>query len=535
MKMKNILSVILLTGVAALTSCEDRLDQIEHGVDSIDSYYKTDDDAESALTSVYGAAMQVYGYQYTVKMSLADEIWTGGGGHNDGPYLLGDLTYDEAESNITGLYQYLYKIVYAANIMLANVEENTDAKKQYCAEAKVLRAYTYFDLVTLWGTPPLITEPLANGDYQQPNSTPEAIWAQIESDLTSAIESGALTEKSSVDQENGSYRVTKQFAQALLGKAYLWQGKYSEAASMLDNVINSGKYKLYALPGSGEELENLCQESGEDNCESIFEFNWYRDITQPSIYGAPFVTWAWGVFLGWRTSDRINCGALNPEWDIHTASWGRYNPRKALYDAFVAEEGEDGYRLNATIITLKKLIENGATYYNDLNDNEGYYQWKYRFQSKSAINTFRCSNNFRVMRLGEVYLLAAEAYIQAGNAAKGAEYINAIRDRARVSTRATGTMDELKQEKYLEMAYDATRFQDLQRWGLSEALSSWKGKQYPTVRMEYDADGNPVFNGESQIYWTQTAGSYSAKVDLLPFPQSEMNTNPNCVQQVAWQ
>ena len=137
------------------------------------------------------------------------------------------------------------------------------------------------------------------------------------------------------------------------------------------------------------------------------------------------------------------------------------------------------------------------------------------------------------MRLGEIYLLAAEAYIQSGNSTKGAEYINAVRDRARVATRATGTMDELKLEKRLEMAYDATRFQDLQRWGLQEALASWKGKQYPSVKMEYSG-GKPVFNPD-HIYWTKTAGSYSAKVDLLPFPQSEMNTNPNCVQQTAWQ
>ncbi len=535
MKIQYILSSILLAGAVLLTSCEDKLDQTQHGVDSIDSYYKTDADAESALSSIYGAVLHVYGYQYTVKMALGDDSWTGGGGHNDGTYLLGDLTYDEAESNITGLYEYLYKVVYAANVMLANIEEDTPAKKQYCAEARVLRAYTYFDLVTLWGTPPLITEPLESGNYQQPNSTSAEIWAQIEADLTSAINSNALVEKSSIDQENGSYRVTKQFAQALLGKAYLWQKKYAEAAAMLDNVINSGKYKLYALPGSGEELENLCQEVGEDNCESIFEINWYRDITQPRIYNAPMVTWAWGVFLGWRTSDRINCSALNPVWDIHTATWGRWNPRKDLYNAFVSEEGEDGYRLRATIITLNELLDNGATYFNDLNDNEGFYQWKYRFQTKSAMSSFWCSNNFRVMRLGEVYLLAAEAYIQSGNTAKGAEYINVVRDRARVAARATGTMDELKLEKRLEMAYDATRFQDLQRWGLQEALGSWKGKQYPTVRQDYDADGKPVFRGDSQVYWTQTAGSYSAKVDLLPFPQSEMNTNPNCVQQTAWQ
>lgn len=538
MKMKYILSSLMMMGALGFASCDDQLDQIQHGVDSVDSYYKTDADAESAVTSVYGAAMAVYGYQYSVKMALADDAWTGGGGHADGLYQLGDLVYDEAESNITGLYQYLYNVVYAANIMLDNVQDDSPLKKQYLAEAKVLRAYAYFDLVTLWGTPPLITAPLKPGEYQQPNTPTADIWAQIEQDLNEAISSGALREKASVTEANGSYRVTKQFAQALLGKAYLFQKKYAEAASMLDNVIKSGKYELYAMPGSNENLENLCVESGEDNRESIFEFNYYRDISTPNVYQLPFASWAWAVFLGWRTSDRININGspVQTQWGIHFASWGRWNPCKDLYDAFVQEEGEDGYRLRATIVTLNELLENGANYYTDLNDNEGYYQWKYRFETKSSMNLFWSSNNFRVMRLGEVYLLAAEAYIQSGNAAKGAEYINKIRERARVAAKATGTMDELKLEKRLEMAYDATRFQDLQRWGLQEALASWKGKGYPSVAMKFAADGKtPVFEGPSQVYWTQTAGSYSAKVDLLPFPQKEINTNPNCVQQAAWQ
>lgn len=534
MKFKYLMSGALLASAIGFTSCDDKLDQMQHGVDSIESYYKTDSDAEEALNAVYHATLCQYGLQYAVKMALADDAWTGGGGHGDGLYQLGDLVYDEAETNITDLYKYLYKTVYAANILLQNIDEDTNAKKKARAEAKVLRANAYFDLVTLWGTPPLILEPLEAGNYQQPNSTTAEIWAQIETDLNEAISSGMLHEKAGLIEANGSYRVTKQFAQALLGKSYLFQKKYSEAASMLDNVINSGKYGLYAMPGSGEELENLCQVEGENNRESIFEINWYHDVTNANPYSAPMATWAWQVFLGWRTSDRINAGGLPAAWDIHTASWGRWNPRKDLYDAFVSLEGENGYRLRATLVTLQELFDNGADYKDDLNDNEGYYQWKYRFQSKWALSLgFWGSNNFRVMRLGEVYLLAAEAYIQSGNPQKGADYINKIRERARVATKAAGTMEELKLEKRLEMAYDATRFQDLQRWGLQEALGSWKGKQYPTVKAEHDANGKPVFN-PANIYWTKTAGSYSAKVDLLPFPQGEMNTNPNCEQQAAW-
>ena len=111
--------------------------------------------------------------------------------------------------------------------------------KRAINEAKVFRAWASFELVTLFGTAPVVDHLLEPGEYRLGNSDPAEMWALIENDLNEAINSGTLPSKSDVNDAEGGIRITKETAQAFLGKAYLFEGKNSEAAAMLDNVIKS--------------------------------------------------------------------------------------------------------------------------------------------------------------------------------------------------------------------------------------------------------------------------------------------------------
>ena len=86
------------------------------------------------------------------------------------------------------------------------------------------------------------------------------MWALIESDLTEAINSNALPSKSDVNDSETGIRITKEVAQAMLGKAYLFQGKYGDAAGILDEVIESGKYALYT--GDYDKLLHVAANGG---------------------------------------------------------------------------------------------------------------------------------------------------------------------------------------------------------------------------------------------------------------------------------
>ena len=129
-------------------------------------------------------------------------------------------------------------------MVINNIEDDSDIKKRVIAEAKVSRGWAYFHLLTFWGTPPLVLSSLTPDEYQQPNGNPQEIWAQIEKDFTEAIESNALPEKGSSTDRSVGARLTKQAAQAFLGKAFLFEGKYQEAATTLKSVINSGNMNL---------------------------------------------------------------------------------------------------------------------------------------------------------------------------------------------------------------------------------------------------------------------------------------------------
>ena len=223
---------VALFGLSTLlgtTGCEDRLNIPKHGnMGSQEDFYKTDADAMQALSSLYNAWGGNYYNWFFVKNLLADDVWTGGGGRGDNSEMerLNEYTFDIDHSMVSGIYSGMYGIIYNANLIIDLMEPDTQVKKQAVAEAKFFRAWANFELVTLFGTAPKVDHLLTPGEYRMANSTPEELWSFVEQDLNDALDANVLpSKKSATDSETG-IRVTKEVAQAMLGKAYLFQKKY---------------------------------------------------------------------------------------------------------------------------------------------------------------------------------------------------------------------------------------------------------------------------------------------------------------------
>ena len=505
-------------------SCQDMLDIPQHGTDSFDTFYKTDSEADQAITACYVTITEIYFNYYTVKNMQADDFWVGGGGRGDNADIekLNEFTFNADNDYVKNAFESYYSVIYRANVVLGRVPDETPTQKRARAEAKVFRAFAYIDLISLWGTPPLVDRELSPSEYQQANGDPAALWRLVETDLTEAIESGALREKSDVN-DRSSYRITKQFAQALLGKAYVYQEKMQEAAQELDKVITSGKYDLYP------DFENVLQYTTNNNCESMFEFNYVNDRNTPETN--------WTIFFqmaGWRT-DYISISAGTPLADmVQTGQWGYYSAfQKDLYDAFVAEEGEDGYRLNATMKTYPQVQELGGNIFpgENLYGYEGYFMWKNRTDPDEVIGYvwgfILCTQkNIRLMRYSEVLLLAAEAHFKSGNAVKAAEYVNIVRQRAKLNDKPTVTMDDIMLEKRLELCAESVRFQDMLRWGIAADKLKDQGRTQPALQS----------NGTVQYveYNPGNSAGFKARNVLLPFPQVEITLNKNIRQNDGW-
>ncbi len=163
-------------------------------------------------------------------------------------------------------------MIYKANVILNHINPESDVKRKAIAEAHFFRAFAYFDLISMWGEVPLVDHELSSDEYQIAKASKADLWQLVETDLKDAIESGMLEEKDNVD-DNTKWRITKQVAQTMLGKAYLWQEKYQQAADVLNEVRRSGKYALY----SGE-YQNLLTYLAEGCCESMLESNRILDM-----------------------------------------------------------------------------------------------------------------------------------------------------------------------------------------------------------------------------------------------------------------
>ena len=233
----------VLLSATTITACSNFLDTEQLGVTTQEAFYKTDQDATEALYAIYNKWQSNSLSFFQFRNLLSDDVIGGGGsrGDNSQGEEIDEFRFGPSNTMLTGCFEQYYEIIYAANVLIANVNPDTEIKTQAVAEAKALRALAYIDLVSLWGPVPLVTKPLQPSEYAQPNGEVSAIWSQIETDLNEAISVLPLKSQLSAAKKGN---VSKGTAQAWLGKAYLYQEKYDEAAAMFDNVINSGEYDL---------------------------------------------------------------------------------------------------------------------------------------------------------------------------------------------------------------------------------------------------------------------------------------------------
>lgn len=541
-EMKTKYLVLSLTAIALLgvTSCESNLDIAQHGVVSSDDFYKTDTDAEQALANIYNQIQSQCNNSdahWYMLNNMGDDVYASGDqrGDNLRGQQMNELTYDYTNEGISNFFSAMYTMIYKCNLVINNIDPSESSiKARAVAEAKVIRAWDYLYLVVLWGNPPLVLE-AQRSDYKTPNSTSAEIYAQIEQDLTEAINSGCLMQKSSKD-DRSVHNVTKQFAQALLGKTYMFEEKYSEAETVLDAVVNSGLYGLI------DDFGGWSESSYNWNEEVMFGDNVVEDANNKK----GFIPW---LCTGWRTSDLDGVANLN----MHYISWGQLTPRKELIEAFIANDGTESVRFKTTFKSWKDALDAGV----DLSTSgkargyyacPGYLNWKLRCDENSWIeNSFTgCLTNDVIMKYNEVLLLAAEAKVRLGKSADA--LVNQIRVRAGLPELSGVTLEQIKTEKRLDCYLDGVRYMDLIRWKEADTYLADQGKYVPTLYYDSPGDSSDDHISTDTVVGEKDGGIYYVRYNatgeanagfkernwLLPYPQTEMNVNPNIVQNPGW-
>ena len=472
--MKNIFTKSTVTGMAALLlgmgGCSDFLDQEVPGAITADVFYQTDEEALQATTAIYDVMTAHYSSawnsMYMVKTLPSDESNAGGSGFGDQPAYqqLDDFNHGAENEAINNVWRLTYNAIFNANRVINRVEPTNDLRERLIAEAKVLRAYAYMDLVSLWGPVPIVLGDIRPSEWNATErDSREAVYEQIEQDLQEAI---AVLPLKSEYSPGDRFRVSKGTAQALLGKAYLYQEKWSEAAALFQEVINSGVYGLEPTVGA------VFSPEGEFGQESIFEISY-----------TPSENYDWGSFpWGWRPESNIHIQLMGPRSDFYTKApedsliggWGFNNPTEELYLAFAQHGDLESSRKWATIMSVEELRAMGGEWTQpDAHDFEGYLQRRYGSyitQTGDPVRELNYGTNWRLIRYADVLLMAAEANYRAGDEGQAQAYLNMVRLRSElepISPTGEALFQAIVNERQLELAFEGHRFVDLVRWGLA--------------------------------------------------------------------
>ena len=600
--MKKILFSTILalaaTGTMTLTtSCEDQLDIEQKGVIPTENFYKTDADAEAALVAAYegfmcnvmgrnhdGGGPGIYTPLKLIVNECGDDVLAAGANSGDNTFgiMLNQFYYDAEAEVPKFMYTGLYLSVYTCNLVLDHFADATTAVQKRCvAEARVLRAYDYFLLANLWGTPPFVDHVLTGSD-QPYNCDKDPVHPMTHEQLIEWVAneceeaSADLDERKGLDDKDGAVKVTKGFAWAMAGKAYLFAGQYEKAKTALKKVIDSGKYDL--MPGN-EYINNFHIE-GDGDKEKVFEVNFEYNAGKGEWDGMKQrSSWMETNYWNWR-SDHFAAAPQAVYAGID--GWGGLGVPQWFGDEFYANDG-NSYRLKATLKHIDDAVYNmeyadakinamtqaqkdtahAIGIKDQLNGLYGNSTWLAFKQMMKASDTEGAKygnntrlNNYLVMRYAEVLLNYAEACIQTGDLDEAKIYINKIQQRAGSKTISkTVDMEVLKREKSYELWLEGCRWFDIMRWQDAKAIERIKNsgtavthlfdKVYrapkaddKNIKWEHGTEAN------SRFYTTTTSeakdrgaevGFKKGKHEYLPYPQTILDKNPNLVQNPGWE
>ena len=560
---KIFIALTVILSALVFTGCEKMLDIQKKGVISMEDFYQTDADAESALVNAYYQAARWLSNTMGTEAGwnecpllnpfeyASDDMFAAGENKADGVEgnQINAFWYNDSNSVLTGSYHCYYMIINGANQVIDHFDgelADTPVKKRCVAEAKVLRAYVHLILAMGWYNPPIVDHVPGNGELPENAKDQKEILDFIIADCDAALPN--LDEKASKTDKDGAVKVTKGFANAIKGKAMLFKGDYAGAKTALKAVIDSGKYDL--VPS--DKMSTLYHFSGRGNEESVLEFNLKYDATVDGYYqrAQPNFKMLWG----WRASRiRFPDGTgteLPPE-----SPWGWCNPSKKFVDTILENDGYDSARRKAWIKSYDEVLyempytsdKEGMTQeekekdsYRGVQDGSGlyghvgYFMWKRLYRAEDRTPNAEIQWNLVIMRYAEVLLMYAEACAQTGDAS-GLTSLNKIQDRAQAKHKSTSlTLAEVQKEKYLECWLEGSRFPDLVRWGIADKELANNGKYLPNWCDAMSSKGEAKHRGyidESDADWCVKAhpemGFKKEKHSYFPIPFDEKKVNPN--------
>lgn len=488
MKLSNYLIIGTLTVLLTMItlSCgEGLLEEVPYDFISPEQFYNNETDALAAVNAVYDVLQsgrgvwvdELYGRTlYTIQ-------WSPTVAQFGYPQFM-QWNFQIDDGMIRSVWMGSYRGINRANAVISRVPEidmDQNLKARIVHEAKFLRAFYYFLLVSHFGDVPNIEEEtlgLTGPAYTATNEGTEAeIWQLIERDLTEA--EGVLPVTYS-NSDKG--RATKGAAMALLAKTYLQQRKWQQAADKSMEVIQSGTYDLF------DDFTDNFRLQTENGLEHIFSVQYASGVGEGSMTGA---------FTG-------RSGHVNPGWSSVVGE-------PEFFDTFNSDDERiEGTFLTQFVnnegVTIRYNREGGANTFNRPN-------WRKMNLCQCSLSAEDWPHNYNVIRFADVLLMHSEAVAMGANSTQNAYYgINRVRERAGLQPISGISGQELITailwERFWELALEGTGLLDLWRQNVLDDQAL------------IDQFVNPQGRGNIQL----------PRHYKFPIPLAEIDLNQNLVQ-----
>lgn len=518
--MKKILYSVALAAccMGTMTSCSDFLDASNKSNVTAKQSFATKEGLNNLVNNAYQHLQNVYAAPlFTSCFSAGTDMYADARNKmNEALNTYETLTPENTD--IKNLYTYLYSGIRAANSVsyyaqTAQVDEKT--KGQLVGEARVLAAYEYYLLVNNFGGVPIMKDFLTTADTGYPKSSAADVYAYIISELEDVISKNVLQASTAT---KGGGRISQETAKAILAKTYLsaaWdlnkQEYFSKAAALADEVIAGRKLttpfaKLWKADGSGDDNEEFLWDVEYDlataNNTTSGGTEWsgyycnYLGGNEDNIKAttSSYVPTLYALHCFKKGDQRYDATFMKELPDINkgnaanTGYWTWYKNGESLVGKPVTRYYSAWYETDADFEAWKAIDPaNRANTYRIPMDSQSkeaqnmdgrdmeYYDNQQLVYGSSPCKKFddsktatteknTCYRDIHIITLPEMYLVAAEAYLKAGDNPKALARLNEVHQRAGLSA-LTGTIsiDDILDENACENFGNEARWMDLRR------------------------------------------------------------------------
>ena len=539
--MKSLITKITLLLLVLFSSCK-KLELVPTDRFTDINYWTTTEKANAVLNTAYSQMFNTN--RFFFNEALSDNAYNGRG-DSEGAASIASGTYDASLGRIKNEWNDHYTGIKTCNLFLDNVDRvpsmDPVLKDRMKAEAKFLRAFHFFQLMTWYGDVPLFEKDITLEESLNIGRTPKAeVLAFVLRELDAAIAGLPVNTAYSADNEG---RITKGAALGIKARVLLYEGRWQEVATTCEQIMggSNGSYALFPS------YEGLFLPQNENNSEVLLDIQFVpTNKTHGSLFDLAPISVGARLNAMAATQELVDTYLMTNGKRINESGSGYaetdpYNNRDPRLTYTLVYDNYKWKKPDGSIKTIYikpgtdpdqegKMDEYAA---GGVSSPTGYYLRKY--YDPTSLANFVSGLNLILVRYADVLLMYAEAKNELGemNASVWDNTIRALRSRAgftastaldfNVSDQA-GLRTIIRDERRTELAMEGLRIFDIRRWKIGEqVLNGWAhGAKFGPASVDngYIRANQRVFDPSKHYLW--------------PIPRDERALNPNLSQNPNW-